>query len=297
MIKRKAIIGIVVILALLSAVLSLQIFQSLFYKTTSAFFRPFIDPVGRANNSTSITALEEKTKEELITELIQQKKINDQQLARLELLNSVKSDKKRLEDLLKIQSIPGYKCIFAKIYLRDPQFWYESFSINQGSNMGIKPGSIVLSKIQRNAKNNHEFAVVGRISKVTDDSSQVDTIISKNCNLSVIIEDAQAAGILKGGTNRNASPSVKIAYLPLSKNYRERAAVFTSGLCKASEGEKRNPLHHSTPSGLFIGNLSGKIEIVNNLNAEAKVKAAVDFDSLKYVIVLIPESDTVRTSD
>ncbi len=298
MIKRKTIIGIVLVLALLSTVLSLQIFQNLFYKTTTGFFRPFINPIATSEKNTySSKPLSEKTKDELIAELIQQKKTNDRQLARLELLNSVKNDKKRLEDLLKIRSIPGYKCIFAQIYLRDPASWYEHFSINQGSKMGIKPGCIVLSKISNTGKNNYNFAVVGRISKITPNSSQVETIIGQNCNLSVIIEDAQAAGILKGGRINNASPSIKIAYLPLSKNYKTKAAVLTSGLCRESEKTKCTPTYHSTPSGLFIGNILGRVKIVNNLNAEANVTPAVDFDALKYVIVLIPENNTIRTTE
>ena len=295
MIKRKTIIGIVAILALLSAVLSLQIFQRLFFKTTSGFFRPFIEPISCTENNSSEETLQEKTKDELISELLQQKRVNKRQLARLELLNSVKRDKEGLEYLLKIKPIPGYKCIYAQIYLRDPAFWYESFSINQGSEMGIKLGCIVLSKITTTKNNSYEFAVVGRISKVSPYSSQVETIISKNCNLSVIIENSQAAGILKGGTIRNSSPSIRIAYLPLSKNYKDQDTVLTSGLCKGSEIEKRNSATHSTPSGLFIGNISGRVKIVNNLNVEAKVKPAVNFDSLKYVIVLIVETNTVRT--
>lgn len=295
MTKRKTIIGITVIVAFLSAALSLQIFHNVFYQTTSAFFRPFINSESSSDDRSLRAELQKKTKDELITQLIQLQQINDHQEAKLELLDSVKTDKNRLKALLEIRDIPGYKCIYAQIYLRDPVFWYESFSINQGSASGIKPGCIVLCKISPAEKGGHQFAVAGRISRVTEFSSQVETIISKNCNLSVIIKDSQAAGILKGGTVRNSEPSIKVTYLPLSKNYRERAEVFTSGLCQVSAEDSYPYSYHSTPGGLFIGNLSGKIKIVNNLNAEAKVTPAVDFDSLKYVIVLIAENNIVRT--
>ena len=296
MITRKKIIAIILLVASLSIVLSLQVFQNIFYKTTSDFFRPFIGSKSITNNRYSTENLQKRTKSELINQLIKEMELNDKQAAKLELLNSVKTDKNRLESLLEIRAIPGYKCVYAQIYIRDPVFWYESFSINKGSAAGIKPGCIVLCKIESGEEGAHQFAVAGRISKVTEDSSQVETIISKNCNLSVKIKDSQAAGILKGGTIRNAEPAIKVAYLPLSKNYKTRAEVFTSGLCQASEG-KNSHAYHSTPGGLFIGNLSGKVKIVNNLNAEAKVTPAVDFDSMKYVIVLIAENNMVKTSE
>ena len=295
MTKRK-IIGIIAAIIFLSVVLSLQIFKNVFYKTTSAFFRPFISSKSITDDHNLRAELQKKSKNELINRLIQEIKINDHKEAELDLLNSVKTDKNRLENLLKIKAVPGYKCVYAQIYIRDPVFWYESFSINKGSADGIKPGCIVLCKIEVSGKDDHQFAVAGRISKVTEDSAQVETIISKNCNLSVTIKDSQAAGILKGGTIRNADPTVKVAYLPLGKDYKNRAEVFTSGFCQVSEW-KNSSSHNSTPGGLFIGNLSGKVKIVNNLNAEAKITPAVDFDSLKYVIVLVAENNMVRTVD
>ena len=293
---KKKIIGIIAAVIFLSAILSLQIFKNVFYQTTSAFFRPFIRSKSMTDDHNLRAELQKKSKNELIERLIQEIKLNDRKEAELDLLNAVKTDKNRLENLLKIKAIPGYKCVYAQIYIRDPMFWYESFSINKGALEGIRPGCIVLCKIEPVGRDEHQIAVAGRVSQVTENSAQVETIISKNCNLSVIIKDSQAAGILKGGTIRNADPTVKVAYLPLGKDYKNRAEVFTSGFCQIS-AERPSSDYNSTPGGLFIGNLSGKVKIVNNLNAEAKITPAVDFDSLKYVIVLVPENKVVRTVD
>lgn len=297
MIKRNNIIILVSLLAIISAVLTLQIFKKAICKVASEFYHPFISPVSHSENAFSRESLGDKSREELISEIVTLKKQNERERAQLQLLNSVKNDKKGLEDLLKIKPVPGYKCVFAEIYIRDPAFWYESFSINKGADSGIKPGSIVLCKTEKSDENKHAFAVLGRVSRVEENLSQVNTIISQSCNLSVIIEGSKAAGILKGGTIRNAEPYVKIAYLPIFKTYKNHADVVTSGLCReiTSLDSTENLKHHSTPAGLFVGTVKGDVRIVNNLNAEADVSPGVDFDSIKYVIVLIEESETIKT--
>ena len=299
--KRKTIIALAVSAALISAVIVFQLFWSTIYKTTSAFFHPFIGSALQLKDKAAEKPFQQQTKDELIKGISLLKKENEKLQIKIELLNSIKNDKKRVEELLKITPTPGYKCIFAEIYLRDPAFWYENLSINKGSDAGITDGAIVLCKTEKQSDNRkHSFAVLGRITEVTKHSSQVQTIISRTCNLSVIIGDSKAAGILKGGTIKNDLPYIKIAYLPLFKKYKSDAAVYTSGLCRNSESgvsDQTGLPRHSTPGGLFIGTLSGQIKIVNNLNAEAEVIPAVNFNDLQYVIILIPETNRVQTAD
>jgi len=284
-------------MAIISAILSLQVFKKAIFKVTSEFYHPFIAPLSTSEHSSVGESLQQKNRQELISEIVTLRKKNEKEEAQIQILNSLKSDKKRLEDLLTIKPVPGYKCVFAEIYIRDPAFWYESFSINKGSSSGIKPGAIVLCKTENSDRDRYVFAVLGRVSNVDKNLSQVQTIISQTCKLSVIVKGSKAAGILKGGTIDNGKPYVKIAYLPVFKTYKDNADVVTSGLCRGDVSAKSNQQinYHSTPSGLFIGNIIGKVKTVNNLSAEAEVAPAVDFDSLKYVIVLVEESDIIQT--
>ena len=298
--KRKTVIAIALSAALIAAVIVFQIFRSAIHRTTSAFFHPFIGSALQLKDEAVEKTFQQKTRDELIREVSLLKKENEKLQIRIELLNSIKNEKKRVEELLKITPTLGYKCIFAEIYLRDPAFWYESLSINKGAEAGITDGAIVLCKTEDSDNLKHSFAVLGRITEVTKYSSQVQTIISRTCNLSVIIGGSKAAGILKGGTIKNDLPYIKIAYLPLFKKYKSDAAVYTSGFCRNSESEisgQTGQPRHSTPGGLFIGTLSGKVKIVNNLNAEAEVIPAVNFNDLQYVIILVPEKNRVETAD
>jgi rod shape-determining protein MreC len=293
MITRKNIIILVSLTAAVAAVLFFQIFKQTILKVASRFYHPFIAPVTIAENNSIKDSLATKSRSELIDEIIKLKKNNERKQAQIRVFTSLKSDKKRLEELLTIKPVPGYKCVFAEIYIRDPAFWYESFSINKGADDGIKPGAVVLSKIEQSDNSSYTFAVLGRVSNVERHLSQVQTIVSQTCKLSVIVEGAEAAGILQGGTIDNAKPYVKIAYLPVFKKYTKNADVLTSGLCR---NRTSNLKQYSTPAGLFIGKIAGKVKTVNNLSAEAEVRSAIDFDSLKYVIVLVEESGIIQTN-
>ena len=296
MLAKKKVIAIVTVLAILTGVLSLQIFKRAIFRITSEFYNPFFSPVSNAENYSLKQSLRLKNKAELIHELLKLQNINEKKSAELQLLQSVQNDKNRLEELLKIKPAPAYKCIFAEIFLRDPGAWYESFSVNKGSASEIEPGCIVLCRIPENMNNGYSFAVVGKISEVSENISQIQTIVSRNCKLSVILKQADAAGILSGGTIKNGKPEVTVSYLPTFKTYQSGEEVFTSGLCtnediKAGKLEER----HSTPGGLFVGTIPGKVKIVKKLNAEAQLIPAVDLDSLRYIIILVKDKKIIKT--
>jgi cell shape-determining protein MreC len=268
----------------------MQFLQKTLFFITSEFSHPFLAPVSEINNSFSRESLIKKTKNELIDELIKIEKKNKIQNLQLQILRSEKKEREHIEKRLNLQPPPEYKCVVAGIFLRDPAFWYENFTINKGWNNGIEPGAVVLGEINGGEDSKkYSLAVVGRIEKVSEHESIVETIISRHCRLSVILEKSKAAGILNGGTLRNGKPSLKITYLPTFKTYTAGEEVKTSGLC--TKNSNCGNSMYNTPPDLFIGRIAGtaspEIKVVRQLNAEAKVIPAVDFDSLRYVVILV----------
>lgn len=281
--KRKQKFSVIfIILVLLTILLLIQIFNRPLQRITSDFYHPFFTPVSKIENLAMKQTLLLQSKQSLVKELLQLQKVNEKFSAKLNVLQDVEKENMNLKEQLNFKPKPNFKCVFAEIYLRDPAFWNESFSINKGSADGIKPGCVVLCRVPEERHSKYIFAVAGRIATVRKNEAIIETVISKSCKLSVILKESKSAGILEGGTCKNGQPSIKVTKLPAFKTYKTGETVITSGLCK-----------DITPPLLYIGNVSGgkngpDVKIIDNLYADAKIQSAVDFDNLRYLIVLVP---------
>jgi len=280
--KKNSLIFIIISIAILFFLV--KIIQRPLQRFTSGFYHPFFTPISKIENLSAKQALMLQDKNSLVKELLKLQRLNETLAAENNVLQDLKKENAELKDMLGLIPTPDYKSVFAEIYLRDPAEWYESFSLNKGTKDKIQPGCIVIARIPENAENSeYIFAVVGRITSVTQTQSQVETIISKKCRLSVIIQNSKAPGILDGGLINGKNTTVKITKLPVYKNYINHDVVITSGL---------NP--DLTPPLLFLGYTSEKetqpnIKKVNHLYAELNFRPAIDFDNLRYMVVLIPK--------
>jgi len=279
---RRKITVIFIVLALLAMVMLIQVFNRPLHRITSDFYHPFFSPVSKVENLTMKQTLLLQSKSSLVKELLQLQKVNEKISAEINILQDIKKENIDLKELLAFKSKPGFKCVFAEIYLRDPTLWNESFSINKGSADGIKPGCVVLCRIPKEKAEEYVFAVAGRVAAVSKNESQIATLISRNCRISVILKNSRGAGILEGGTYGNGKPSVKVTKLPILKTYKSGETVLTSGLSR-----------DTTPPLLYVGNVSSKknipnIRIIDNLYANADITPAINFDNLRYLIVLVP---------
>jgi rod shape-determining protein MreC len=274
---------IFIILSILGIAILIQVFHRPLQRLTSDFYHPFFSPISKVENLTAKQALLLESKTTLVDELLHMQQINERTSAELNILQKVEEENNYLKEILPLKPSTGFKCVYAEIYLRDPAKWNESFSINKGFADGIKPGCVVLCRIPKEKGSKYVFAVAGRVSQVTQNESQIETVISRNCQISVLLKDTKTAGILQGGTYGNGAPSIKVTKLPAFKTYKKDEIVVTSGLSK-----------DTTPPLLYIGNIATHnnkpdIRIINNLYAEGTIIPAVNFDNLRYLIVLIPK--------
>ena len=275
---------IIFVLIAVSAFVLFHLFKRPLQRLTSNFYYPFYTPISKIENLTAKEALQQESKISLISELMALQKVNEKYSIQLSLLQNVKKENIALKKLYKLPLGSNHKCVFAEVFLRDPALWYETFSINKGRNAGIVLGAVVLARIPSyNKREKDDFAVVGRVVKVSNNDSQVETIMNRNCQLSVLMKNNGTPGILKGEEFSGGKRYVVMTTLPVDRNYTPGEIVVTSGLSRMT-----------TPPGLLIGHVAGKnkvaeIKRVNNLYAEANIEPAVDFDNLRYLIVLIPE--------
>lgn len=286
---RKKIATVTLIILILALACAFQIFRRTLHRLSSEFYYPFLYPVAHAENATLRESLLLKSKTKLVDELLNLKTVNEELAAELKPLRLAMDDKQRLENLLRIKPKPGFKCVFAEIYLRDPALWYDSFSINKGGKEGIAVGSIVVCRVKGGKNPNFPFGVVGRVVAVSEHDAQVETILSGTCRLSVVLVKTKAPGILRGITLWNGKPSALVTALPVFNKYSVGEMVVTSGLTK-----------ETTPPDLLVGEIAGTsspaVKIIDNLTAEALVKPAVDFNAIRYIVVMVPRNENVITT-
>ncbi len=268
--------------AILFIVFSFTAVRNFTKRVVSDFYHPFFYSVEAVSDKAASESLLVRSKGELADQALRLQRENDIMSAKMSILNDLKRENIALRELVGIDKIPFFNCLTSEIVRRDPARWYEKLVINRGSTDGVTDGSIVISKILRKDTGGTSFAVVGRVKSVSRHESVVSTILSDDCSLSVMVSARKAHGIAGSGKKTGSTFIVGIKYLPRDVAYSPGEFVYTSG----SSG--------LTPSSFLIGKLAGDGEgkaasIKDNLYAEAKMEAAVNFDNLHFVLVLVPE--------
>jgi rod shape-determining protein MreC len=251
------------------------------YRFVGDFFFPFISMVSNIGSYVDKKTDIRKSKATLIDEVVELRRENAVIAAKSSTITLLRNENIELRKLLKLKSNSFYKYIFSEIISRDPVLWFQQFTINKGINDGIENGALVIARAEGmgKSKGNIDFAVVGRISAVSNHSAVVDTIVNDDCRLSVIIPQNGATGILTGGGRTGTELWSEAVYLPRDLKYNADSVVQTSGL------------NDFTPPALRVGRIAGKekadVTIYNDLYAKAKIKPDIDFNHLKFVLVLV----------
>ena len=278
MLKKKLIY--IFIIFLIAFIMLFQPVRNGVYRITADFFYPFFSLFLKIENIVDQKALARSSKNSLTAELLKLQKTNSELSAKYEHLETLASENSELRKLLELKVNPYYNYIFAEIIYRDPVEWFNHFTINKGINDGIEDGAIVLSRINTdNTSKKSRFGVVGRIGSVSKHTASVDTILSGECKLSVIIPENGATGVLMGGGRSGREFWSKISYLPRDLIYKPSSSVLTSGMSSL------------TPVNLKVGTIMGGKStagsVYNNLFVEAMFKPAVDLNHLKFVLILV----------
>ena len=145
---------------------------------------------------------------------------------------------------------------YAKVILRDIYNFNSQITINAGSNVNLKKGSVVIN----------ELGVIGVVNKVYKNYSEVNLITNKTGNLSVKINDSY--GILK-----NSDGLLVVNMVNLNKEIKKGDKVYTSGLTEIKEN-----LLVGEVEAILLDNLELQYNII--------IKPSVDFNKLNYVGVI-----------
>ena len=184
--------------------------------------------------------------------------------------NKNKDLEKEVEELRKAlelnKSLTEYTPINATVLSRNRSYWFNTITIDKGSRTGINENMAVITS----------NGLIGKINRVSKNSSEVKLITSNDINFKVSVaikvNGQDYFGILNGYDKNTGL--VTVTGLDKSDPINVGDVVVTSGL-----GEM-------FPSGIIIGNVENIITDKFNLSKTLYIRTQQDFRSIHYVTVL-----------
>ncbi len=175
----------------------------------------------------------------------------------------------RLENLLKLPSMPAFRSEPARVARRDFSGWWQRLTIRKGENHGIPVGAPVI------------FAggVVGRVVEVHRYTAVVDLITSPTFRLAATVSGDNKPISYQGGLNSSfKSPRGTVEFVPLDIFATPAAPkrLVTSGLGGVF------------PPGLAIGDITNLEPSTDGLFKTGEVALDERLISLTEVTVLVP---------
>ncbi len=183
----------------------------------------------------------------------------------------------RLKELLEAKSLyEALDPIYARVIARAPGQWFETFSINRGTNDGVSAGMAVANG----------DGLVGRVYEAGMNYAKVICLIDSRSAVAVMVQSTRDNGIMRGEvTQSSARAECFVYYLPSLNNVVPGDAVITSGTDSLF------------PKGLHIGTVTAVSMDAGSEGSYAVVTPSVDFQHLEEVFVLreVIETDSDRS--
>ena len=180
---------------------------------------------------------------------------------------SLEKEIQELKEALELnKTLTEYEPINATILSRNKSYWFNTLTIDKGSASGISENMAVITK----------NGLIGKISKVYYNSSEIKLITSNDINFKVSVaiktNDREHYAIMNGYDPQTGL--IKASGIDKTIEVKKEDVVLTSGL-----GEM-------FPSGIYIGEIE---EIKNDkydLSKTIYIKTKQDFNDIHYVTVL-----------
>jgi rod shape-determining protein MreC len=178
-------------------------------------------------------------------------------------LREIASDYERLSNLLEYTtSTTRQEYLTADVIGQGQIGFVRSIIINKGTRDGIALGMPVVT----------ELGLVGRIWRVTANSSQVQMVTDQNSFVSGRLQTSRAEGTLGGeGLERG---QLEMLFIPLDAEIPIGDLVITSGL------------GGNFPPDIVIGQVVSVRNLEFELTQEAQVASLIDFPTLEFVLVV-----------
>ncbi len=179
--------------------------------------------------------------------------------------DSVERENQRLRQLNNLNALnEDYKEVDAYIISRSSTDWTNTFTVNRGTNSGIR---VDMCAITENGE------VIGLVTEAGPNYAVVKTVLDSTLEISAIISSSGYNGMVSGDYINGQGHMLRMDYLPSSSIIKNKDQVVTAG---------------STvyPRGLILGNVVDAEFDDTGVAKYAILKPAADFDVLEQVFIL-----------
>ena len=251
--RNKKKITIIIIAIVLIILLSISL---LFYRGKNTFLKDISISINKVIMYPFTSLNKEKNKKQTESYIIQ-KNIN----------SSLEKEIQELKETLELnKTLTEYSPVNATILSRNKSYWFNTITIDKGTKDGIKENMAVVTK----------KGLIGKISKVSKNSSEVKLITSDDINFKVSIaiktNEIDNYAILNGYDNKTRL--IKATGIDKTTEINIGDSVLTSGL-----GE-------FFPAGIYIGTVEKIEKDKYNLSKTIYIKLSQNFNDIHYVTIL-----------
>ncbi|HRE07477.1 MAG TPA: rod shape-determining protein MreC [Opitutaceae bacterium] len=198
-------------------------------------------------------------------------RLNASYEATLQQSESLRQQVTRLEALLRLPAVGGYRSEVARVARRDFNGWWQRLTVRKGRNYGITVGSPVI----------FSGGIVGKVAEVNATLSVIDLISSPGVRIAATLDGDTRPLSYQGGENPAFGPAVGIAeYVPTdaSASPTSPKRLVTSGLGGVF------------PPGLTIGEIVRLETSTDGLFKTGEVRLDPRLTELNEVTILVPLS-------
>ena len=155
--------------------------------------------------------------------------------------------------------------IYARVIARDPGQWFDTFSVNRGTNDGVSVGMAVVTG----------DGLVGRVYEAGLNYAKVLTIIDSRSAVSCLIERTRDNGVMRGQiTATSESAECYVNYVQNIANIVPGDTLITSGT---------DSLY---PKGIQVGTVTAVSRATDTAGSYVIAMPSVDFQHIEEVLVL-----------
>lgn len=185
--------------------------------------------------------------------------------ARVRELEAFEKENERLREMLDFKSTAGDRdMVGCEIIAKDPSNWFYSFTIDKGSDDGIKVNDAVMSG----------YGLVGRIAEVGSGWAKVQTIVDVNCSVGAMMPRSGEYAIVDGDLTMAEQGRCRMSALVKDTSLVLGDTVVTSGLGDVF------------PEGILIGTVSDIKSDSMGYSQYAIIDIAVDLKKIQEVMVI-----------
>jgi len=179
-------------------------------------------------------------------------------------LKELERENERLRRLLdfKDNNEGKYKLVAAAVIARDPGNWFGTVTLNKGRKDGIEKNMPVLTPC----------GLVGRVTAVSNYTSEVLLITDPRSGVGVLIQENRVPGVVEGVAN--SSEYVRMIHIREDAPVEKGQTVITSGM------------GGGFPKGIPVGRVVEVQKVASGLLKSALVSPFVDFNRLEEVFIL-----------